>query len=80
VTILDIIKKAAGPADDLLRFLAKVAADAPDLAPLANELAAKLASAVDVQALTAVAVAIPKELGDIAQGKIDPRSHPSDAI
>ena len=74
------VLKAAGPAEELIKLLEVVGERLPDLAPVAADLAFKLKAAVDVQALTAVAVAIPKELGDIAQGHIDARRHPSDAI
>jgi len=80
LTLLDLIRKAAGPADDLLQFLNMVGQRFPDLDPAARELLAKLTAAVEIQSLTALASALPAEIANIAQGKLDGRRHPSDLV
>ena len=80
MTILDFLKKAAGePFSKLVEILRAGAAAQPDLAPAAEWMIAKLNDAVPLSNLVALAEAIPRELAAIAQGKIDPRDHPSDA-
>jgi len=79
MTLLDLLKKALGGLDPLEDKLKAVAEAAPDAAPLINELLGKLAGAVPVENLVALAAALPGEIADIAKGKLDPRDHPSDA-
>jgi hypothetical protein len=79
MTLIDLIRKAAGPADDLLAFLNVIAQRFPDVAPKAQELAQLLAAGVTAEGLASLAVDVTREIGDIARGKITPASHPSDA-
>lgn len=79
MTLIDILTKAGLAGDELLGFLGSVAEKFPDLAPKAQELAAKLATAIAADNLVALASALPAEIAQIAQGKLDPREHPSDA-
>ena len=52
----------------------------PDVAPKAQELAGKLNAPVSQENLVKLASVLPAEIANIAQGKIDPRDHPSDSI
>lgn len=79
MTLLALLKLAGGAADDLLHFLNTVGQRFPDLAPKAQELSAALSAAVTSDNLVALASELPKELVNIAQGKIQPRDHASDA-
>lgn len=78
MTLLDLLNKLAGAGDELVEFLTRAKLAAPDLAPLVDEWLIRLNQAISVQSLIALATALPKELGDIAQGKIKPKDHPSD--
>jgi len=78
MTLLDIIRKLAGPAADLTAFLSAAGAKYPDLEPRASDLAAKLSTAVSADSLVTLASELPKEIADILQGKLDGRRHPSD--
>jgi len=80
LTLLDLLKKAAFAGDDLVQFLNVIAQRYPDVAPKAQELVAALSAAVAAENLVALATALPGEIANIAQGKLDPRDHPSDAI
>ena len=80
MTLLDLLKKAAFAGDDLVQFLNVIAQRYPDVAPKAQELVAALSAAVAAENLVALATALPGEIANIAQGKLDPRDHPSDAI
>jgi hypothetical protein len=78
MTFLDILLKAGLAADSLVELLKEVKEKLPDLAPLADKFLEALSMAVDPASLIALAEALPKELANIAQGKLDPRRHPSD--
>lgn len=80
MTLIDLLKKAAFAGDDLLKFLNNVAQQFPDLATKAQELAASLSVAISAENLVSVAAALPAEIANIAQGKLDPRQHPSDMV
>ena len=80
MTVIQLLEKAAGlPADLLISLLRTLASAQPDFAASIEGIIAKLEAAVPVANLIAVAEALPKEIANIAQGKIDPRQHPSDA-
>jgi hypothetical protein len=80
MTIIDLLVKVSGPAADLTSFLNTAANKYPDLAPKARELSAALAEAVSLDNLTSLAAALPREIADIAQGKIKGKPHPGDLI
>lgn len=80
MTLLGIIGwLSKDAADSLLKFLNNVAWRYPDLAPKAQEIIAALTATVSLASLISLASALPKEIANIAQGKIEPRDHPSDA-
>jgi len=80
MTILQILEKLAGGSLNVIAFLERAAEAAPDLAPKAQELIALLQSAASQANLVAVASALPGEIANIAQGKLEPKDHPSDAV
>ena len=81
MSILEILKLITGAsATGLVDLLKGVSAKAPDLAPLAEEWIAKIATAASPANLLAVNTAVVAELANIAQGKLDPHDHPSDSI
>ena len=80
MTVLDVLKKLFSGADDLAAFLAKIAADFPDLAPKAQEFVAALGAAASPANLAALGGSIPGELLKLSQGKVDPRDNPSNSI
>jgi len=79
MTILDILQKAAGAAGALVAVLNRAKAALPDLAPEVDKIITELNTAISANNLVALAEALPKEIANIAQGKLDPRDHPSDA-
>ena len=80
MTLLQLLEKAAGiPAATLVALLELLAAAQPEVAEQVASIIAKLKAAIPVNNLVAVAEALPSEIANIAQGKIDPRDHPSDA-
>lgn len=80
MTLLMVLQLAAGKsATEIRDFLNSVALRVPDLAPTAQRLLIALNSAVSAENLAALATALPKEIADIASGKLDPREHPSDS-
>lgn len=79
MTILDIIQKAAGAAGALVALLNRVKDELPDLAPEVDKVLAGLNAAISAESLVSLASALPGEIANIAQGKIEPREHPSDA-
>jgi hypothetical protein len=80
MTLQDLLNKiVAGAGDRLLDFLSEVALKLPDLAPLANQWMTLLQEAVSLNSLVSLGKALPGEIANIAQGKLDPRDHPSDA-
>lgn len=78
MSLLDILTKAGGAAAALVTLLGKVKDVAPDLGGEVDKILSELAGAVASDNLIALAEALPKELAGIAQGKLDPRQHPSD--
>lgn len=79
MTILDLLAKMIGPVGGLVRVLEAAKLQAPDLAPQIDEWLAKLGAAASQSNLVTLAKVLPEEIAAIAGGKIDPRSHPSDA-
>ena len=80
MTLLEIIAKWAGLAGpELIVLLRKAGDTSPDLKPKADEWIAALQAAASPANLANVARAVISELGDIGQGKIHPKNHPSDA-
>ena len=79
MTILDILTKAGLASAGIIALLEQVAVELPDLAPQLQELILKLEAAVAPEALVALAASLPAEIMNIAQGKIIPANHPSDA-
>lgn len=80
MTLLDILKKAAGEAGDVKKALESVIEKFPDAAPIVQPALDALATAVPAEALVGLASALPGEILNIAQGKLEPREHPGDAI
>lgn len=80
MTLLELINKAAHGAVDLEARLSDLQQKYPDAAVPIAELKAELLEAVDPANLARLGAAIPGELLAIAQGKLDPREHPGDAI
>lgn len=82
MTILDLLMKLTAGAGlpNLLALLEDLAVKAPELAPELRVWITALGSATSTANLSNLALAVTKELGEIAKGKIDPRVHPSDAI
>lgn len=80
MTLLDILKKAAGEAGDVKKVLEAVIEKFPDAAPIVQPALDVLATAVPAEALVNLASALPGEILNIAQGQLDPREHPGDAI
>ena len=78
MNIIDLLTKAGLAVGTLTDLLAKLKTLAPDLAPEVDAVAALLTTAIAPDNLSAVGAAVVIELKNIAQGKIDPRSHPSD--
>lgn len=79
MTILQLLAKLVGPADELVKFLRRAGDAVPDLAPTAEEWITKLQAAASQSNLVELAQALPKEIADIGRGEINPRSHPSDS-
>lgn len=80
MTLIQLLEKAAGfPVATLISLLELLAQAQPEVAEQVASIIAKLKAAIPVGNLVAVAEALPKELANIAQGKLDPRDHPSDA-
>jgi hypothetical protein len=68
------------PAAKLIEILRAGGAASPDLAAAAEAIIAKLEAAIPLGNLIVVAEALPRELANIAQGKLDPRpDQPSNA-
>lgn len=80
MTILEGLTKLTGGMVGLVDLLESVADRLPDLAPTAQGWANALRQTATTENLVALATALPKEIADIAQGKVDPKDHPSDAI
>lgn len=80
MTILEIINKAAKGALDLEARLSNLQEKYPDAAVAIAEIKTDLLEAVDPGNLAALGAAIPGELLHIAQGQLDPRKHPGDAV
>jgi hypothetical protein len=78
MSILDVLAKAGGAAAALVNLLAKIQTAAPDLAAEADKVLAGLTEAIAPDNLVRLAEALPQELVNISQGKLDPRRHPSD--
>ena len=78
--LVDILSLLTGSAAPLLSFLRDVGARFPDLQPTAHNLIEQLQEAVSQERLVELATMLPKEIADIARGKIEPRDHPSDSI
>jgi hypothetical protein len=78
MSLLDILLKAGGAAASLVTLLGKVKEVAPDLAGEVDAILDKLAATVAPDNLIALAECLPKELANIAAGKLDPRRHSSD--
>jgi hypothetical protein len=78
MTLLDILIKAGLAGSGLIALLRKAATQAPDLAPALNKLIDELLAVVDQDNLVKLATVLPQEIANIFQGKIDPKSHPSD--
>jgi hypothetical protein len=78
MTILDILLKAGGAAAGLVNLLNGIKVKYPDMAAEIDKVLDGLAQAVSPDNLISLAEALPKELANIAQGKLDPRRHPSD--
>lgn len=80
MTPIQLLEKAAGlPAGVLIALLRTLASAQPAFAAQVESIIAKIEAAIPLDNLVAVAEALPAELANIAQGKIDPRDHPSDA-
>lgn len=80
MTPIQLLELAAGlPKGILVTLLRTLASAQPAFANQVEEIILKLEAAVPVANLVAVAEALPAEIANIASGKIDPRSHPSDA-
>lgn len=81
MTIFEALNHLAGGGlGGLLTLLENVGKAAPDLKPEADDSLAKLNTALTPEGLSAVAAALPKELGEVLHGKLNPREHPSDSI
>jgi hypothetical protein len=80
MTILDFITLAATGGGALREFLVSAGNASPEIKPKADEWIAKLDAAIAPENLAALGTAVIGELGNISQGKLDPREHPSDAI
>ena len=80
MTLLDLLKKAAFAGDDLVQFLNVISQRYPDLAPKAQQLIGALSTALSTENVVAVASALPAEIANIAQGKLDPHHSPGGAI
>jgi hypothetical protein len=78
--ILKLLGLGAGEGPAVKAALLEAVAKLPDLAGVLNPIIAKLDQAVDPANLAAVGGAVPGELLNIAQGKLDPRPHPGDGI
>jgi hypothetical protein len=78
MSILDILMRAGGAGATLVALLVKAKAFAPVLADEVDKILAELGSTIEPDSLIALAEALPRELANIAQGKLDPRRHPSD--
>lgn len=79
MSILDLLSKAGLAVAELREFILRAAALSPDLSDQANALVKALDAATSPEQLAIVGQAILAELGDIGRGKLDGRSHPSDA-
>ena len=80
MSLLDLLMRAAGKGlPNLVALLESIASKSPDLAPIARQWIEALNGVAGPANLANVAAAVARELGDIAQGKINPKSHPSDA-
>lgn len=80
MTLLQLITQAATGGGALRDFLVAAGNASPDLKPKADEWIAALDAAVSQENLVSLASALPAEIANISQGKLDPRSHPSDSI
>jgi hypothetical protein len=78
MTIVQWLEVLAGPGAPLVALLRKVAEELPDLAPAIQEWIAKLESIPAAGNLAEVGAAIPRELLNIASGKLEPTNRPSD--
>jgi hypothetical protein len=77
--ILDILKKAGAAGATIIALLEKAKALSPDvLGPEIDKILSGEAGAVALDNLIALAECLPKELANIAAGKLDPRRHSSD--
>lgn len=77
---LDVLKAGAVAADELVKFLNRIAQEVPSLAPKAQELIGKLTSPLAPSNLTAIGTAVVSQIGDMAHGKFDPHDSPSNRI
>jgi len=84
MTLLEIIQKllgtAAGQMGHVKDILAAVVAKYPDTAGSLNPIIAELDAPVSPEALATLVSALPQEVLNIARFKLDPRSHPGDAV
>lgn len=79
MTIKELLQKAGLNVASLTRVLDEVKAKLPDLAGEVEVIETALTGAIDGANLAAVAVAIPGELLNIGQGKLDPKEHAGDS-
>jgi hypothetical protein len=77
MSLLEILKRAGGAAAILVDGLARIREIAPDAAEEIDKILAALNEAIGPDNLIALAESLPKELANIAQGKLDPRKQPS---
>ena len=80
MTILQALMIMAGARTSLLELLREAGVAAPDLKPKADEWIVALESAADVPNLVRLASLLPSEIANVAQGRVFPKDHPSDAI
>ena len=79
MTLLDILAKWAGLAGpELIEFLRRAAAAAPDLAPKIEEWIAALTQGLSSANITAIAGSILSEASDVSQGHFKGEQHPND--
>jgi len=84
MTLLEIIQKllgtAAGQMGHVKDILTAIVTKYPDTAGSLNPIIAELDAPVSPEALATLVAALPQEVLNIARFKLDPRSHPGDAV
>lgn len=80
MTILEALLKLTGSMPGLVTLLEAAALAAPDLKPKIDQWIQALTQSASKDNLVSLAAALPAEIARIAQFKVDPHSHPSDAI